>query len=79
MTGSQTGWLYDNAHWALARELLRGMMTNAHFYVKLGGHSPAAGHGERGRQCWSLPFLESDLLCRADGTVNNATHYYYNS
>ena len=32
--------------------------------------------GQRGRRNWSLPFLESVLLCRADGIFNNATHYY---
>ena len=49
---------------------------HAHFYVKLGGHSAVAGHGEHGRWRWSLPFLESALLCQADGIFSNATHYY---
>ena len=53
-TGSKAGWLYDDALQALARKLLRAMLTNAHFYVTLGGHSAAAGHGNNFFQSYMM-------------------------
>ena len=45
-TGSQVAWMYEDSMHALSKKLLNAMMTNDHFFVTLGGHSAAAGHGE---------------------------------
>ena len=39
-------WMYQSSFQALAKKLLNAMMTNDHFFVTLGGHSAAAGHGK---------------------------------
>ena len=39
-------WMYQSSFKALAKKLLNSMMTNDHFFVTLGGHSAAAGHGK---------------------------------
>lgn len=38
-------WMYEKSFEALAKKLLNAMITNDHFFVTLGGHSAAAGHG----------------------------------
>ena len=40
------GWMYERSFRALSKKLLKAMITNDHFFVTLGGHSAAAGHGE---------------------------------
>ena len=43
-------WMYESSFRALAKKLLNAMITNDHFFVTLGGHSAAAGHGENARR-----------------------------
>ena len=45
--GKNTAWMHGDSMGALARKPLCAMMTKDHFFVTLGGHSAAAGHGER--------------------------------
>jgi len=49
-------WMYEESVRALSRKLLRAMMTNDHFYVTLGGHSAAAGHGNNFLQSYMMEF-----------------------
>jgi len=50
------GFLEPNAWDALVRKLLHAMMTNDEFYVVLGGHSAAAGHGNNFLQSKAMAF-----------------------
>lgn len=52
-------WMYQNSFKALAKKLLNAMITNDHFFVTLGGHSSAAGHGE----CERIEMLFSTSFC----------------
>uniref|UniRef100_A0A7S4J0A1 Uncharacterized protein n=1 Tax=Odontella aurita TaxID=265563 RepID=A0A7S4J0A1_9STRA len=52
----KVAWLNPNAWDALVRKLLHGMMTNDEFYVVLGGHSAAAGHGNNFLQTKMMAF-----------------------
>lgn len=52
----KVAWLNPNAWDALVRKLLHGMMTNDEFYVVLGGHSAAAGHGNNFHQTKMMAF-----------------------
>ena len=40
-------WMYEKCFEALVKKLLNAMITNDHFFVTLGGHSAAAGHGKK--------------------------------
>jgi len=44
--GASIGWMNEDSFHAFAKKLLNAMVTNDHFFVTLGGHSAAAGHGE---------------------------------
>ena len=48
------GWMYESSFRALSKKLLNAMITNDHFYVTLGGHSAAAGHGNNFRQSYMM-------------------------
>ncbi|KAL3823499.1 hypothetical protein ACHAXA_010821 [Cyclostephanos tholiformis] len=50
------GWMYESSFRALSKKLLNAMITNDHFYVTLGGHSAAAGHGNNFRQSYMMEF-----------------------
>jgi len=49
-------WMYANSFNALAKKLLNAMLTNDHFFVTLGGHSAAAGHGNNFWQSYMMEF-----------------------
>ena len=59
-TGPDVGvaWMYQNSFDALVKKLLNAMMTNDHFFVTLGGHSAAAGHGNNFFQSYMMQFQE---------------------
>ena len=44
--GNIVMWIHGDSMGALARKLLCVMITNNHFFVTLGGHRAAVGHGE---------------------------------
>ncbi len=59
-------WMYESSFRALAKKLLNAMITNDHFFVTLGGHSAAAGHGERAHARETRnPFLLLPSFCRS--------------
>jgi hypothetical protein len=49
-------WMYEPSYNALVKKLLNAMMTNDHFFVILGGHSAAAGHGNNFHQSYMMEF-----------------------
>ncbi|KAL7539814.1 hypothetical protein ACHAXR_009620 [Thalassiosira sp. AJA248-18] len=49
-------WMYEESFKALVKKLLNAMMTNDHFFVILGGHSAAAGHGNNFHQGYMMEF-----------------------
>lgn len=49
-------WIYRNSFDALVKKLLNAMITNDHFFVTLGGHSSAAGHGNNFFQSYMMQF-----------------------
>ncbi|KAL7493809.1 hypothetical protein ACHAWT_002711, partial [Skeletonema menzelii] len=49
-------WIYQDSFDALVKKLLNAMMTNDHFFVTLGGHSAAAGHGNNFFQSYMMQF-----------------------
>ncbi|KAL9186839.1 hypothetical protein ACHAXT_010559 [Thalassiosira profunda] len=49
-------WMHESSFDALAKKLLNAMITNNHFYVTLGGHSAAAGHGNNFGQSYMMEF-----------------------
>ena len=49
-------YMTDKAFDMLARKLLHSMITNDEFYVVLGGHSAAAGHGNNFHQTKAMSF-----------------------
>mmetsp|Transcript_23939 Transcript_23939/g.51692 ORF Transcript_23939/g.51692 Transcript_23939/m.51692 type:complete len:928 (+) Transcript_23939:79-2862(+) len=49
-------WMYEKSFNALVKKLLNAMMTNDHFFVTLGGHSAAAGHGNNFHQGYMMEF-----------------------
>ena len=49
-------WMHETAFDMLARKLLHSMITNDEFYVVLGGHSAAAGHGNNFHQTKAMSF-----------------------
>jgi hypothetical protein len=51
-------WMHESSFEALAKKLLNAMMTNDHFFVTLGGHSAAAGHGNNFHQSYMMQFQE---------------------
>ena len=51
-------WMHDVSYDALVKKLLNAMMTNDHFFVVLGGHSAAAGHGNNFHQSYMMQFQE---------------------
>jgi hypothetical protein len=51
-------WMHEPSYKALAKKLLNAMITNDHFYVILGGHSAAAGHGNNFHQSYMMQFHE---------------------
>eukprot|EP00574_Skeletonema_japonicum_P004512 CAMPEP_0201718612 /NCGR_PEP_ID=MMETSP0593-20130828/4087_1 /ASSEMBLY_ACC=CAM_ASM_000672 /TAXON_ID=267983 /ORGANISM="Skeletonema japonicum, Strain CCMP2506" /LENGTH=996 /DNA_ID=CAMNT_0048208955 /DNA_START=5 /DNA_END=2995 /DNA_ORIENTATION=+ len=57
-TGPDKGvaWIYQDSFDALVKKLLNAMMTNDHFFVTLGGHSAAAGHGNNFFQSYMMQF-----------------------
>ena len=59
-TGPDKGvaWIYKDSFDALVKKLLNAMMTNDHFFVTLGGHSAAAGHGNNFFQSYMMQFHE---------------------
>ena len=48
--------MYQSSFDALVKKLLNAMMTNDHFFVTLGGHSAAAGHGNNFHQSYMMQF-----------------------
>ena len=50
--------MHDVSYDALVKKLLNAMMTNDHFFVVLGGHSAAAGHGNNFHQSYMMQFQE---------------------
>eukprot|EP00559_Dactyliosolen_fragilissimus_P005152 CAMPEP_0184858216 /NCGR_PEP_ID=MMETSP0580-20130426/3340_1 /TAXON_ID=1118495 /ORGANISM="Dactyliosolen fragilissimus" /LENGTH=931 /DNA_ID=CAMNT_0027354247 /DNA_START=120 /DNA_END=2915 /DNA_ORIENTATION=- len=48
------GWITERTHDMLVRKILHAMITNDNFYVVLGGHSAAAGHGNNFLQTKAL-------------------------
>jgi len=59
-TGPDKGvvWIYQDSFHALVKKLLNAMITNDHFFVTLGGHSAAAGHGNNFFQSYMMQFHE---------------------
>jgi len=55
-TTGGVAWMYEGSMKALVKKLLCAMMTNDHFFVTLGGHSAAAGHGNNFFQSYILEF-----------------------
>lgn len=51
-------WMHEPSFHALVKKLLNAMMTNDHFFVTLGGHSAAAGHGNNFHQSYMMQFQE---------------------
>ena len=51
-------WMYKDSFDHLVKKLLNAMMTNDHFFVILGGHSAAAGHGNNFHQSYMMQFQE---------------------
>lgn len=51
-------WMAEGTFEALARKLLHAMITNDDFYVVLGGHSSAAGHGNNFHESYMMQFHE---------------------
>ncbi|KAL3793748.1 hypothetical protein HJC23_013310 [Cyclotella cryptica] len=51
-------WMHEPSYHALVKKLLNAMITNDHFYVILGGHSAAAGHGNNFHQSYMMQFHE---------------------
>lgn len=49
-SGEGIAWMYQSAFDALVKKLLNAMITNDHFFMVLGGHSAAAGHGNNFHQ-----------------------------
>jgi hypothetical protein len=49
-------WMHEPSYHALVKKLLNAMMTNDHFFVTLGGHSAAAGHGNNFHQSYMMQF-----------------------
>ena len=49
-SGEGIAWMYQAAFDALVKKLLNAMITNDHFFMVLGGHSAAAGHGNNFHQ-----------------------------
>jgi len=49
-------WMTERSFEALSRKLLHAMITNDEFYVTMGGHSAAAGHGNNNHQEYMLSF-----------------------
>ncbi|KAK1739865.1 hypothetical protein QTG54_009624 [Skeletonema marinoi] len=49
-------WIYKDSFDALVKKLMNAMMTNDHFFVTLGGHSAAAGHGNNFFQSYMMQF-----------------------
>jgi hypothetical protein len=51
-------WMHEPSFHALVKKLLNAMITNDHFYVILGGHSAAAGHGNNFHQSYMMQFQD---------------------
>lgn len=51
-------WMHEPSYNALVKKLLNAMITNDHFFVILGGHSAAAGHGNNFHQSYMMQFHE---------------------
>ena len=47
-------WMYNTSYHALSKKLLNAMITNDHFFITLGGHSAAAGHGNNFHQSYMM-------------------------
>jgi hypothetical protein len=51
-------WIHESSLDAFVKKLLNAMITNDHFFVTLGGHSAAAGHGNNFHQSYMMQFQE---------------------
>jgi len=51
-------WMYEDSFRHFVKKLLNALITNDHFFVILGGHSAAAGHGNNFHQSYMMQFHE---------------------